>query len=1640
MTIAGEVPTKGNLVLVPADPDALVVDGGDPAGALHVTVKYIGDLDRWDDDAREMAQEALTAWAARLGPVKATVTKVGPLGDEGAMVLFLDAPELSAAQPDLSEAIDSIAELFGADTTDKYPSYKPHLTVGYNVKAPEDMVGREVLFNTARAQWATGHVDAPLGAAVAALKPKRDGDGDGFVDDGTPMERPVIPGLDIDLDGNPVRPKGGNPQKVADIVAVKRNRVGNVDSDRLRRRRRRLIDEIDDDGQFYRGGRHGFAMRAAELTVIESELERRGELARKDRRTTTILADPNPPTPKRTVYHLTDKAKFKLDPKKVPEDNTLAIRQRDAAGLYVAKDSGGVESWVNGYGYLRPFVVELDVPEDVLTDERWGNEGFISADRFDEVEVKRVIPVDAFARETYNDYGWVESQLGARFDNGAQVPERRFGEPYEGVPKGWRYEGPDARDMTPAEVKRLRDGAAAARRARASGKEASRNPFAEQLDASGDSGSAASGWDGAVWRVPDEFDVWSREVPILPDRLLEWAARGANLGGLRNFDDNRLRNLRQLANDILSARRSGVPDDEMGDAHEKLWTWLTRRQDSRQALSRAIHDGPTAEERELYGIVHQHFLDYAERRWPEWGDVVPAQRVSTEDGPFDPNHGWKKQAERPKGGGSGFTSWDAMDYDEPYGHELRPRRDRRGTTVWVGDVPKSQVLGRFGDTENELLIASDAETLQRLIGEPDNSFATTDTPGEVGGAAAPVEMDDTFRKAVNQRGSRVNAEDMQDAWAVAVANPDDIEAIRAALPPIAIDRWQRLHGASPEESLRRGRGGMPSLEGMIAHTARRLTEAVPLTRDNLGVNGMPSSAEIVEHDPAMAKWLGITDRTSFGELHTAIARRPLANLLSDPEPDPQGIRYLKMLRRAAERDVGRRGGAVTLHRANTQGTDTPFDTKGGSGLTSWTTDYATAAKYAKGGVTVASVDVPGDRILAYDTFGIMASTGFYDFAGQDSYPLPGREVLVTSPEVIERLDAGEFPLLPPAAAGEAPAAPVVAAVDGDGDGFVYDGTPRMRPVGPQDIGAVKGGRKRKPFTERLDEGEAGSLAEPIKVLRRANIANVAERHREVVEDHYFETDGWTPYVPELDTETLHWAVYGANLIGVDGRDPDDDTSEILSMSVSAERLLRHLSYGSYANQRLGAKLNDDEYAFHMENVWLHLTQTQDARRALSRAAHDGPSEAEADFYRFVHQWFRQMSTEGTAAQGDTVPVRRYFLRDWFWVDTPEDAELPDDPFAPGTRWKEVGERPNAPGSGLTSWTSFPNRADFGHPIRRFAGDENGTPYWEGDAPKSQVLGRFGDVPDEVIVARDEATLRRLFGEDRNPFTETLDGDPDVTLGSGRGSDAPYLGMRPVTPDERKALRVEGQPIPPAWTDVYVATDPDAAMLARGLDRQGRHQYIYSAAHEARAAAAKYERTKAVAARVPALDAALQRDAMDDPTAAATALIRHFGLRPGSTADTKARKKAYGATTLQARHVRQYPDTMRTTLSFMGKSGQKVTVSTRDPWIYTLRERWTAGKEGTTPLFDTSDGLVLLYVKQHLGEEFLTKDLRTLLANVMALDMVSSMRRPTTVAKFKAARTKIADAVAKALGNTRQVTLSNYIDPTVFAPWEGALPA
>lgn len=151
-----------------------------------------------------------------------------------------------------------------------------------------------------------------------------------------------------------------------------------------------------------------------------------------------------------SLWHLTSKHRFALDPKHVPSDNAMSIRSREAPGLFLTDSP---ERWVNGYGYLRPYAVEISVPANALVGERWGGEEFLPADRFDEARILRVIPLDAYAREEYGGYGWIEDTLGTTFDTDEPIPLMGFGTTWEQLYpfKGWRYSGPDVRSMSSAE-------------------------------------------------------------------------------------------------------------------------------------------------------------------------------------------------------------------------------------------------------------------------------------------------------------------------------------------------------------------------------------------------------------------------------------------------------------------------------------------------------------------------------------------------------------------------------------------------------------------------------------------------------------------------------------------------------------------------------------------------------------------------------------------------------------------------------------------------------------------------------------------------------------------------------------------------------------------------------------------------------------------------------------------------------------------------------------------------------------------------------------------------------------------------------------------------------------------------------------
>ena len=145
--------------------------------------------------------------------------------------------------------------------------------------------------------------------------------------------------------------------------------------------------------------------------------------------------------PQSLYYHLTDHFDFSLNADYAPEDNTISYTDRSGIkGLYLTRD---VERWVNGYGYKRPFVVELIMaaPEEGGV-ARWGGETFVPADQFNSLTITRVMPLDAKCREEFGMHGWLEREAGIEFDTGNPITAKDWEQPF----RGYRFEG-DTRTM-----------------------------------------------------------------------------------------------------------------------------------------------------------------------------------------------------------------------------------------------------------------------------------------------------------------------------------------------------------------------------------------------------------------------------------------------------------------------------------------------------------------------------------------------------------------------------------------------------------------------------------------------------------------------------------------------------------------------------------------------------------------------------------------------------------------------------------------------------------------------------------------------------------------------------------------------------------------------------------------------------------------------------------------------------------------------------------------------------------------------------------------------------------------------------------------------------------------------------------------
>jgi DNA topoisomerase-1 len=285
-------------------------------------------------------------------------------------------------------------------------------------------------------------------------------------------------------------------------------------------------------------------------------------------------------------------------------------------------------------------------------------------------------------------------------------------------------------------------------------------------------------------------------------------------------------------------------------------------------------------------------------------------------------------------------------------------------------------------------------------------------------------------------------------------------------------------------------------------------------------------------------------------------------------------------------------------------------------------------------------------------------------------------------------------------------------------------------------------------------------------------------------------------------------------------------------------------------------------------------------------------------------------------------------------------------------------------------------------------------------------------------------------------------------------DAPEGSTDPIRPSEAQDIpdgmrratleEIRGLKIPPAYRDPLVPQTPGGDLLWTARDRKGRLKSKYDSRAERRQAAIKFERIRRLEESYDDLTATLMRDAESDDNALAALLMSVMAFRPGSTKDTKADTQAYGATTLEDRHLRLEDDGMSVSFDFIGKEGirqvhtlQVTPDDANEPegvLARLLRERKSSGTLESAPLFDTTADDVNDYLRDATNDVATSKDLRTRLATAYAARLVQEIEFPKTKREYQVKRKQVGEAVSRRLGNKPAQALSSYISPSVFDYW------
>lgn len=244
-------------------------------------------------------------------------------------------------------------------------------------------------------------------------------------------------------------------------------------------------------------------------------------------------------------------------------------------------------------------------------------------------------------------------------------------------------------------------------------------------------------------------------------------------------------------------------------------------------------------------------------------------------------------------------------------------------------------------------------------------------------------------------------------------------------------------------------------------------------------------------------------------------------------------------------------------------------------------------------------------------------------------------------------------------------------------------------------------------------------------------------------------------------------------------------------------------------------------------------------------------------------------------------------------------------------------------------------------------------------------------------------------------------------------------------------------VPPAYRDVYLASDPGIHIQAVGRDEAGRLQYRYHPDWEAVREAAKADRLATLCAALPRIRRRVSRDLRrrtlehDRVLAGVVALIDRTHIRIGCE-DYVHSGRSRGAATLLRRSASCNGSSIH--LTFRGKGGKEIGCEVRAPALVRLvaelqrlpgrrlfRYRDSAGKVYPVTAADTN-----AYLRRISGASVTAKDFRTLAATAAAAERLGMLEPASSVTGRRRQLAAAFRDIAEMLGNTPSVTRKSYV--------------